>query len=132
MEDYRNPFEAPNATTSRRPFSTHENQLRQHQDEEDYANPYAHHRLSYPRASMNPFAHEEDDDEDTDVYGTPPRIPTRSPKRYSSPSVHYPSGPELSTFDFGLQNGRHDWGSEEQVDGGDGWRRQRPGPHELE
>lgn len=140
MQDYRNPFAQGPSTFQ--PY-THEHQPQSynstnsynaHQPQAgDYASQY-HHPLSHPRNVMNPFTHEDDED-DNDVFDTPPRIPTRSPKRNSSPTVHYPSGPELSTFDFGLHNGRRDWGSEDQQgdDGGDGWRRgSGPRSHELE
>ncbi|GAB7348473.1 hypothetical protein MBLNU459_g6885t1 [Dothideomycetes sp. NU459] len=116
------------------PSDEHQNHtfFRPQQQQQDYRAVFD----QRPHDPRNPFAHEDDyddeDDDDDNVFDTPPRIPTRSPKRNSSPVVHYPSGPELSTFDFGLDHDRRLGGSEEQINGGDGWRRPAHGPHELE
>lgn len=119
-----------------------EDHAKPHQPE-DYANPYqpedyersqydsqnssSHHRST----SSNPFLSEEDD-----VVETPPSIPARSSRR-SLPIVHYPSGDELSTFDFGIESERRRWAAERNVDGADGYRKPVPrresmmGRHEL-
>lgn len=68
----------------------------------------------HPRYS-NPFSSEEDYELEA-----PPSIPTRSPRRRSSPVIHYPSGDELSTFNFGT--GFRSLADEDHGDGGDGWR----------
>ncbi|KAG9672983.1 hypothetical protein KCU95_g17073, partial [Aureobasidium melanogenum] len=72
---------------------------------QDYPHPYY----------QNPFASSEDYDEDG--YENPyhdsqrhlsptPDIPTRSPRRQSSPMVVYPSSDELGRFNFGTEEGR--------------------------
>ncbi|KAH0357870.1 hypothetical protein KCU83_g26, partial [Aureobasidium melanogenum] len=72
---------------------------------QDYPHPYY----------QNPFASSEDYDEDgyEDPYQDPrrhlsrtPDIPTRSPRRQSSPMVFYPSSDELGKFNFGTEEGR--------------------------
>lgn len=72
---------------------------------QDYPHPYY----------QNPFASSEDYDEDgfEDPYQDPrrhlnptPDIPTRSPRRQSSPMVFYPSSDELGRFNFGTEEGR--------------------------
>lgn len=57
--------------------------------------------------SMNPFASADDDDDDDDdnfndedADFVAPFVPAKSPKRRSSPQVHYPSWSEISEFDF--------------------------------
>lgn len=67
----------------------------------------------------------------------PPIIPAKSPDRNSSPNVHYPSGAEISEFDFGIHH-HHDHnsrspngsgsGNSSEEDGGDGWRRPGAAP----
>ncbi|GAB7338954.1 hypothetical protein MBLNU457_5627t1 [Dothideomycetes sp. NU457] len=52
------------------------------------------HRQSYH--SENPFRHPDDG------YESLPPPPPRSPHRRYSPQIHYPSGTEISNFDFGL------------------------------
>lgn len=68
---------------------------------QDYPHPYY----------QNPFASHEDYDEDgyADPYRGPitPDIPSRSPRRQSTPMVYYPSSDELGKFNFGVENGRH-------------------------
>jgi hypothetical protein len=70
---------------------------------QDYPHPYY----------QNPFASHEDYDEDG--YGDPyhedhgpltPDIPSRSPRRQSTPIVYYPSSDELGKFNFGVADGR--------------------------
>lgn len=73
--------------------------------------------LHHSSNPTNPFLSEEDD-----TFGAPPAIPDRSERRRSSPVVHYPSGNELSTFDFGISGSRRRWADEEQAAGDDGWR----------
>ncbi|CAD0089405.1 unnamed protein product [Aureobasidium mustum] len=72
---------------------------------QDYPHPYY----------QNPFASSEDYDEDAyeDSYHDPrrhlsptPDIPSRSPRRQSSPKVFYPSSDELGRFNFGTEVGR--------------------------
>lgn len=72
---------------------------------QDYPHPYY----------QNPFASSEDYDEDgyEDSCQDPrrhlsptPDIPTRSPRRQSSPMVFYPSSDELGKFNFGTEEGR--------------------------
>lgn len=46
--------------------------------------------------SENPFHHPDDG------YESLPPPPPRSPQRRYSPQIHYPSGTEISNFDFGL------------------------------
>lgn len=67
----------------------------------------------------NPFASPEDGEEDDLVS---PILPSRSPERRHSPTVHYPSWSEVSEFDFhgdGRQSVRNV--SSVETDGGDGW-----------
>lgn len=68
---------------------------------QDYPHPYY----------QNPFASHEDYDEDgyADPYQGPitPDIPSRSPRRQSTPMVYYPSSDELGKFNFGVEDGRH-------------------------
>ncbi|KAI4742296.1 hypothetical protein E4T50_07257 [Aureobasidium sp. EXF-12298] len=69
---------------------------------QDYPHPYY----------QNPFASHEDYDEDE--YESPyhhngpltPDIPSRSPRRQSTPMVYYPSTDELGKFNFGTEDGR--------------------------
>lgn len=88
-------------------------------DQPSSSNAYDPGRTSLHHSSdpTNPFLSEEDD-----TFGAPPAIPDRSERRRSSPVVHYPSGNELSTFDFGISGSRRRWADEEQADGNDGWR----------
>lgn len=72
---------------------------------QDYPHPYY----------QNPFASSED--YDNDEYDNPhqiqrhlsptPDIPSRSPRRQSSPRVVYPSEDELGKFDFGIESARN-------------------------
>jgi len=77
----------------------------------------SHHNMT----PMNPFASPEDEDLERGDY-TPPWIPSKSPERRNSPKIHYPSGPEVQNFDFGLHPG-YGPGHDVNEDGGDGWRR---------
>ncbi|CAD0016807.1 unnamed protein product [Aureobasidium pullulans] len=79
---------------------------------QDYPHPYY----------QNPFASSEDYDEDDceNPYqdhqrrnlSPTPDIPSRSPKRQSSPMVFYPSSDELGRFNFGTEQGRERRSSE--------------------
>ena len=85
------------------------------------------HTSLHNRSSVsNPFLSEEDDD----ALEPPPSIPSRSPRRRSSPVVHYPTENEISTFNFGLAGMHRQLGEQgvEDAHGEDGWRGQYPPP----
>lgn len=84
----------------------------------------------HPHYDGNPFASPEDEYEGHDMIS--PIIPTRSPERRYSPTVHYPSWHEVSEFDFS-GNGMGRSGGD-QTSSEDSWQSARnsmTGRHEL-
>lgn len=71
--------------------------------QEDYSSRYGsrHASVHHNSESSNPFLSEEDE-----PLEAPPSIPMRSERRRSSPVIHFPTGDELSTFDFGIEGER--------------------------
>jgi len=84
------------------------------------------HDYNHSHTPSNPFSSPDDypySPYNADQQYYQPPVPVRSPERRHSPQIHYPSGPELSTFDFGLTNQQSQhWRQEEQQDGGDGYQ----------
>ncbi|KAI5256725.1 hypothetical protein E4T42_01505 [Aureobasidium subglaciale] len=99
-EGYRN-LDSPHANAARQPsLAALAGSVAQ-----DYPHPYY----------QNPFASSEDYDQDAydgsyqdhQRHLSPtPDIPSRSPRRRSSPMVFYPSSDELGRFNFGIDGGR--------------------------